>query len=273
MKHSKRTFVLIFAAVLALCLALTACQDNNIDSPTNGDSTTVQTGTADTTISASSLPAATTDGGGDVTPPAEDVTTNVYDKAYAPIIAEWKLALYKLINDGDPGNPYDGDLSFQFYDNDTSPVEAYYALYDIDGNGTPELILRKVKGYEDIIAYIFSIKDGKAVDIFGNDDFYGGPKEVPWSRVSSSSILSNGLIDSMYGNIYKIADDGCSVAELASCEPYDYPDEADLAEAKWKYYINNVQVDYDFYVQYLSEHGYLVGGNNTLAIIDWININ
>jgi len=194
-----------------------------------------------------------------------------YDKAYASLIAEWKSAL----NDYKSGNFAENSmLSFSFYDmGDSNSVKAYYALYDIDGNGTPELILRKTNSYEDIIAYIFSIKDGKAINIFGYDAI-GDLREVPWSRDGASAILSNGLIDSMDGDyaIYRIADDGCSVTQVASKEPYDYPDEASLAEAEWRYRINGEQVKYGFYVQYLKELGYTIDGDNASAIIDWVNI-
>ncbi|MCL2342375.1 MAG: hypothetical protein FWC62_00530, partial [Firmicutes bacterium] len=120
---------------------------------------------------------------------------------------------------------------------------------------------------------IFTIKDNKPFDIFGYDD-EGTPIEVPWSRVGSSSILYNGLIDSTNGNfsIYKLFGDGYTVIKIASAELYDYPDMADLAEAQWRYYINSTQVDYDFYVQYLSTEGYTVNGNNPLATIDWVNL-
>ena len=157
---------------------------------------------------------------------------------------------------------------------DTKSAKGYYALYDIDGNGTPELILRKANNDEDIIAYIFTIKDDKTVNIFGYDSV-GNLSEVPWSRVGSSYILSNGIIDSMNGDyaIYKIADDGCSVVEVASSEPYDYPDMANLADAKWRYYANGVPVDYDAYVQNLKEHGYTEGGDNDSAIIDWVSLD
>ncbi|MCL2767120.1 MAG: hypothetical protein FWE49_00090, partial [Synergistaceae bacterium] len=102
----------------------------------------------------------------------------------------------------------------------------------------------------------------------------GNLREVPWSREGSSVILSNGLIDSMEGDytIYRIADDGYSVAAVASSNPYDYPDEASRAEAEWRYYINGELVDYDFYVQSLNKRGYVVGGDNALAVIDWVNI-
>ncbi len=197
---------------------------------------------------------------------------NDYIKVYDSLIVEWKSALSSF-KSGDYS--WDGMLSFGFYDmSDTKSAKGYYALYDIDGNGTPELILRKANNDEDIIAYIFTIKDDKTVNIFGYDSV-GNLSEVPWSRVGSSYILSNGIIDSMNGDyaIYKIADDGCSVVEVASSEPYDYPDMANLADAKWRYYANGVPVDYDAYVQNLKEHGYTEGGDNDSAIIDWVSLD
>lgn len=194
---------------------------------------------------------------------------NDYIKVYNPLINKWKSAL----NSFRSGNNIDYDLSFDFYSmSDPNTAEAYYALYDIDGNGTPELILEKVKNYEEIIAYIFTIKDGKTINIFGNDG--EDLREVPWSRDGSSAILSNGLIDSTEGDysIYRIADDGCSITKVASSEPYDYPDEASKSEAKWRYYVNNAQVNYDTYVQYLKEHGYTLDGENTPAAINWVEI-
>lgn len=198
-------------------------------------------------------------------------TNKDYIKMYDSMITDWKSALADFNNE----NYGNSKLSFDFYDMDLSePAKAYYAIYDIDSNGTPELILRKVSPNEDIIAYIFTIKDGKIIDIFGNDEL-GELQEVPWSRAGSSTILSNGLIDSTEGGytIYKIDEDGCSVIEFASGEPYDYPDEAHLADAKWRYYVNNAEVDYDSYVKYLKENGYSVGEDNTLATINWIILN
>lgn len=189
-------------------------------------------------------------------------------KLYHPLINEWKSAFNNFISGNYNRNE---KLSFSFYSMSLKNPQAYYALYDIDGNGTPELILRKVDSYEDIIAYIFTIKDGEAINIFGND-FMGRLREVPWSRHGASVILSNGLIDSTNGDftIYKMTDDGYDVAEFASMEPYDYPDEASLALAKWRYYVNYEQVDYDTYDQYLNLHGYKIDRNNELAKIDWV---
>jgi len=192
-------------------------------------------------------------------------------KVYAPLITEWSSALNELKS---KGYTESGTLSFDFYDRDQpDSAKAYYALYDIDANGTPELILRKENKYEDIIAYIFSIKDGKPINIFG-DEIYGAPREVPWSRDGASAILSNGLIDSMAddGSIYRISEDGCGVTEVASRKPNNYPDEAGSAKAEWRYYINGAQVEYDFYVRYLSELGYVLYGDNALAKIDWVEI-
>ncbi|MDR0490791.1 MAG: hypothetical protein LBH28_06065 [Oscillospiraceae bacterium] len=211
-----------------------------------------------------------------LTPDGQLISTDSHDeydfgRIYEPILAGWKSAYKKAMNGG---NPYSEEYSFRFYSGENpDSTKAYYAFYDIDGNGIPELILRKQCDYEDIIAYIFSIQDGKAVDIFGYDLSHPeiSPREVPWSRAGSSDILSNGLIDCTSGDysIYRIADDGCSVAKIASSEPYDYPDMAHLAEAKWRYYTNGTLVDYDVYAQYLKTQGYSTSGDNTLAIIYW----
>ena len=193
------------------------------------------------------------------------------NEAYTKVLAEWKSACNKAKSEGDT----DGDFSFDFYDMSAlASVKAYYALYDIDGNGIPELILKKTTSYEDIIAYIFTIKDGKALNIFGYDD-RGRPGEVPWSREGSSAILSNGLIDCTDGDytLYRMADDGYSVTKFASREPQDSPDGASLHEAKWKYYANKKQVDYDAYLRHLKTRGYKVGGENPLASIDWVALH
>lgn len=101
------------------------------------------------------------------------------------------------------------------------------------------------------------------------------PIEVPWSRAGTSMILDNGLIDSMEANwgIYEISEDGVGIKEMASCEPYDYENMAELSEAKWRFYINEEEVEHDFYVEYLEMHGYMVGELNATALIDWIGIN
>ena len=193
-----------------------------------------------------------------------------FNKVYASLISEWHSALneFKRI-----GYSEKSRLSFEFYNgsSNSDTAKAYYALYDIDGNGTMELILRKETVDEDIIAYIFSIKNGKPVNIFGNDS-YGNLQEVPWSREGSSSILRNGLIDSMEGDysIYKIADDGCTATKFAYSQPYDYSDEASLAEAKWRYFINGKQVNRNIYLRNLKDNGYDTDGNNTLARINWV---
>ena len=214
------------------------------------------------------------------TPKAGNETKIDYNKAYDALITEWKSALNYFKSNG---YTEDNMLDFSFYNGsgDADSAEAYYALYDIDGNGIKELILNKRTENEDIIAYIFTIKDGKPINAFGYTDEdspvapKGSPIEVPWSRVGSSGILSNGLIDCTDGDysIYKFSDDGYSVISIASSEPYDYPDEASKAEAKWRYYINDKVVDYDSYVRYLKTQGYKLNGKNPLAVIDWINID
>jgi len=176
---------------------------------------------------------------------------NIIDnnKTYADLITEWKTT------------------------NELEGYTAYYALYDIDGNGIKELILRKENDYDDVIEYIYSIKDSKPINVFGYSG-NGEPIEVPWSRYGSSVILNNGLIDSIAGDysIYKIADDGYTAIMIAKAEPYDYPDEASKAEAKWRYFIGDRWVDdYDIYAKYLDELGYNYEGNIE-ANIDWLKL-
>jgi hypothetical protein len=114
--------------------------------------------------------------------------------------------------------------------------------------------------------------------IFGYDeegDYRGAkPREIPWSRVGSSSILDSGWIDSRDGDdaIYQIAEDGCSVVRISKAEPYDYESEANKAEAKWRFYINDTEVEYDFYADYLTEQGYSFERNNALMDIEWTSI-
>jgi len=173
---------------------------------------------------------------------------NIIDnnKTYADLITEWKTT------------------------NELEGYTAYYALYDIDGNSIKELILRKENDYDDVINYIYSLKNSKPINVFGYSG-NGEPIEVPWSRYGSSVILNNGLIDSIAGDysIYKITDDGYTAIMLAKAEPYDYPDEASRAEAKWRYFIGDKWVDdYDIYTKYLDELGYVWDGN-TEANIDW----
>lgn len=192
-----------------------------------------------------------------------------YNQAYESLIVEWEKALKNEKN-----GEYTADemLSFSFYGYGDNP-KAYYAFYDIDDNGVSELILKKEAEYEDIIAYIFTLKDGVPINIFGYCDD-GKPKEVPWSRVGSSYILDTGLIDSQNGDysIYRISDDGYTVDSVAHRHPYDYPNQANLAEAKWKFYIHDTITDRESYVKYLNELGYIVGGDNTLANIEWKEI-
>jgi hypothetical protein len=172
-----------------------------------------------------------------------------YNNTYADLITEWKTT------------------------NELEGYTAYYALYDIDGNGIKELILRKENDYDDVIDYIYSLKDSKPINVFGYSG-NGEPIEVPSSRYGSSVILNNGLIDSTNGDysIYKIADDGYTAIIIAEAEPYDYPDEASKAEAKWRYFIGDKWVDdYGIYAKYLNEQGYDYEGN-TEANIDWLKL-
>jgi len=186
--------------------------------------------------------------------PEQDFNQNIIDnnKTYADLITEWKTT------------------------NELEGYTAYYALYDIDGNGIKELILRKENDYDDVIDYIYSIKDSKPINVFGYSG-NGEPIEVPSSRYGSSVILNNGLIDSSAGDysIYKIADDGYTAIMIAKAEPYDYPDEASRAEAKWRYFIGDKWVDdYGIYAKYLDEQGYNVWDNegNTEANIYWLKL-
>lgn len=307
MKYNKRMIAAMIAAVLVMCFTFTACKtDGNANIEDDFKSSSVaETSTSDTPISESKYVDSDYTSSGDITsdvsnydddqtssmpetvtsaavskPAVKDnitkITTN-YDEVYKELIAEWATAMNNYKSDDYLGNDM---LDFNFYNGivNKESIQAYYALYDIDGNGTKELILNKRNGIEDIIAYIFTIKDGKPINVFGyHEGFsdFGLPHEVPWSRGGSSSILKNGLIDCRSGDysIYRIADNGYTVFEIASAEPYDYPCEALLAEAKWMYYINGEEVDYDFYCQYLEGQGFNVEGKNTLANLNWINVN
>jgi len=119
-----------------------------------------------------------------------------YALIYNAQISEWKSALESYRK---TGNPESGWLSFGFYGTgDSASAKAYYAFYDIDGNGVPELILKKEKLGEEIIAYIFTINNEQIISLFDNG-YRENPYELPWSRVGSSMILKNGLIDSISG--------------------------------------------------------------------------
>lgn len=197
---------------------------------------------------------------------------NYSDEVFDSLIADWKSAFHTAISEN---NPDSGGFSFGFYDmSGFRSSKAYYALYDIDGNGISELILRKQNDYEDIIAYIFAIKDGEPINIFGYN-LDGSPCEVPWSSTGSSNILNNGLIDCYAGDysIYRMADDGYTLIKVASAEPYDYPDEASLGSAKWQYYVNGVPVDEDFFIQFLDEQGYKMYGDLPFAPINWKRVD
>ena len=254
MEYKKRILMTILITVLAWCFVLVACENNNnLIYTTTGDN---------------SIPESTQDEENNTTLETGDKSKNNYFESYDDLITEWKADLNR--------HEYTATdtFNFWFYDNGTNSIKTYYALYDIDGNGITELLFKKQNGYEDIIAYIFTMKDGEPINLFGYNS-KGLPYEVPWSRVGSSQTLDNGLIDCYDGDytIYKIAEDGYSVIKFASAQPYDYPDEARKAEAKWKYYINEKEVDYDFYVQCLGEQGYVINGNNTSANIDWKSID
>ena len=202
----------------------------------------------------------------------EGMSQAEYLEVYGEVLATWKSDLKRHINDE---QIFGMTFEFWFYNGYTDKVKTYYALYDIDGNGVKELLLKKQNdSYEDIIAYIFTIYNGKPINLFGYDDISGAPREVPWSRVGSCGILKSGLIDCYYADyaVYKINGAGDSVVEFASSEPYDYPDEASKAEAEWRYYISGVEVDYDYYTQYLNENGYSIDDINSPADIEWILI-
>ena len=240
-----------------MCMLFTACQNNeNIR----------ETSTAGNTSTPS--PEATSEN--TATPESPDNTPKPeidYNTIYQPLITEWETAFNKYLNHT---SSYTDMLDFSFYDLSINSTAAYYAIYDIDNNGISELILRNENGGEDIISYIFTIKDEKPINIFGYNN--NQPIQVPWSRGGAGKILSNGLIDceECSYSIYKISNNGYTVTILAESEPYNYPDEADLAMADWKYYINNTQVtNYDSYVQALQAEGYSLGEDNELAVIDW----
>ena len=194
-----------------------------------------------------------------------------YDQSYETLISEWKATLDKYKRE-----EYDRDrmLSPDLYSYDSVDLVKYhYALYDIDGNGVSELILNKRDTDENIIAYIFTMKEEKPVNIFGYDDD-GKPEQVPWSRAGGSYILETGLIDSSNGDyaIYKMSDDGYFAEKIADAKPYDYVDEASIGEGKWRHYVNGEETDRDTYILYLKELGYEMGWNIALAEIEWIEI-
>jgi len=258
MKYNKRIISAIFATILTLCFLLVSYKNSNDDFssiPTennsmpklingNEDKTTLETGNG---------------------------TKGDFFEPYDNLITEWKAALHRHINDGYTGNDI---FNFWFYNGYTNSIKTYYGLYDIDGNGIIEILFKKQNKSEDIIAYIFTLKDGEPINLFGYTD-EGLPREVPRSRAGSSKILANGLIDCNNGDysIYKIDENGYSVNKFASARPYDYPNEANKAEAKWKYYINETEADYDFYAQCLDEQGYMPNKNDVLANIDWKSID
>lgn len=261
--------------LLALMLPMSGCQTSGGEQSESSDPpvSAVSTMPGIVVPGTSSTPTEIFDGNDNQAPEngneAQEVQID-YEKTYESVLTEWKACLVRHNNGGEKR---DDMFNFYFYSGYGDSAIAHYSLYDIDGNSIPELILKKSYGYEDIIAYIFTVKDGIPINIFGYDEA-GKPYEVPWSRSGSGDILSNGLIDCMGGDfsIYKIADDGYTLLKIAYSEPYDYPYEAGLASAKWRDYINGVQVDSDFYVQYLNEQGYDINRNNVSAAIEWIKV-
>jgi len=147
---------------------------------------------------------------------------------------------------------------------DLKSARTHYAIFDINKNGIPELLFIGDEGWSSQISDIYTIVDGSPVYLF----------EPPWNRYGSSEILSSGLISDPTGSaIYKISVDGKRVVTIAHTEEYDYPYEASRALAQRKFYINEFEVTFDFYVQYLKEQGYMVLETNAAADIDWIEFS
>ena len=152
-------------------------------------------------------------------------------------------------------------------------VIVYFAIYDIDKNGVPELLVKiAYNEYNVFFSYIYTIQDSLPILLF----------EPPYSRHGSSVILSNGLIDATAGDysIYKITEDGYNVSKIAHAEPYFAPpmkyewggEGGEIASsnlAKWRYYVNNSEVSLEYYVEYLEEQSYIVNGENIEAEIEW----
>lgn len=176
--------------ILALCFALvlTACSANIAGTNNEPESSTQE----------STLP--------------QEAPTTPQAGPYTEIISAL-VAAYPWSDDDESMVPEYPDLSYMYRRHDTLS-DVGYALMDLDGNGQQELIL---SGIDAPFVYdLFTVKDGKVVQLFSSGDRY------------SHTLLGNGYVENSWSgsavttghDFYRIEDGTLTFIERITMDGY-----------------------------------------------------
>lgn len=115
---------------------------------------------------------------------------------YVEVLAQYAKAIendyYKSLDAGERDAAFGQYVAFEWRAN---PRPAYYALLDLDGNGTDELFIGALEGGTPTIYDVLSVEDGQAARLFDLDfgyrtnmDVYAdGTLKVSWSNSAFES--------------------------------------------------------------------------------------
>lgn len=185
----KMNAILLVLALIFLC----ACTSANNDKNLTKDNTTTQT-TDNTTTSevetTSEKPFYT-----------KEIKTNISDP-YSYVILEKCKKTEEYLNVNIPNDP-DTGKSFEEKVKEYYYMDVYYYLYDLDSDGTDELLLgswmsvgndiEAINPVKLCVTNIYTIKNGKAVQVEGTDWF---STDLFLDRI----VYSNGMIVTTTGN-------------------------------------------------------------------------
>ncbi|MCR4616341.1 MAG: hypothetical protein K5756_09365 [Clostridiales bacterium] len=181
----KKTLSIFLLLIIMLC---TACGKGAVTDPTTG--TTAVTTATKTTSS------------------TEETTTVPKVEGLFPHSVVTDREPYSAVDiANDPKDPYSAVIKeyYQYVLDSSSDAKdmldsAKYALYDIDGDGTNELLLSmpqylyKENKRTMFLEHIFAVKDGVAYEVQPPKDNYSDWKYLGGLGVDNREILSNGLI-------------------------------------------------------------------------------
>lgn len=162
----------------------------------------------------------------DTTQPQEDASEDAAQyvledySAYSQKVAEYHSAVF---SDGYSEEQYPtlNTLMLNYYHNFSEDAWFFYALEDIDSNGTPELLIGKTYSPEGVpeIIDLYSLSGDAIVQYFENP-YFG---ERTYLSVLDGGLLQNGGSSSAASGgcaIYQISADGSSISKIADYTYY-----------------------------------------------------
>lgn len=159
------------------------------------------------------------------------------EEIYQSILDEYGLAMGKGYDDGSASYPNVNPLMLQYYYQYGGHDDVYeystgffYAYYDIDGNGTDELLIGYGSKYKDVVD-VYGIRDAQAYKLIDSSEYpLGDRAQLHIYPDGAMAVISSGGFETLYIDTFRLEENGESVTTESENYEGEYDLDAILAE-------------------------------------------